>query len=84
MTSNFPQRNIERSKWRRTENPDVWKDQHGDIRNMTAKNPHDYRNGEGFQISNITQLTSFLPKTLQVCCITALTDTMVIIQTKGT
>ena len=31
---------------------------------MTAKNPHDYRNGEGFQISNITQLTSFLPKNI--------------------
>ena len=31
---------------------------------MTAKNPRDYRNGEGFQISNITQLTSFLPKNI--------------------
>ena len=31
---------------------------------MTAKNPREYRNGEGFQISNITQLTTFLPRNI--------------------
>ena len=64
MERHFPHRSNERSKWRRTENPNIWKDQHGDIRNMTAKDPREYRNGEGLQISNITQLETFLPRNI--------------------
>ena len=54
----------ERSKWKRTENLNIWKDQHGNIRNMTSKEPENYKNGDGFQISSVTQLTTFLPKNI--------------------
>ena len=54
----------ERSKWKRTENLNIWKDQRGNIRNMTSKEPENYKNGDGFQISSGTQLTTFLPKNI--------------------
>ena len=53
-----------RSKWERTENPKIWRDQHGNVRNMTSEDPSDFKNEDGYKISNITQLTSFLPKNI--------------------
>ena len=52
----------ERSKWKRTQNPLIWKDQQGNVRDMTSNEPDDYKNGEGFRISSIIQLRTFLPK----------------------
>ena len=54
----------ERSKWKRTENLDIWKDQHGNVRDMTSKEPEKYKNGDGLQILSVTQLTTFLPKNI--------------------
>ena len=50
----------ERSKWKRTKNPDVWKNQFGDIRDMSSNDPTFYKNGEGFRITGVTQF--FTPK----------------------
>ena len=55
---------MERSKWTRTENPRIWKDQFGHVKNMTSDNPCDYETGDGFKIFDITQVTSFLPKNI--------------------
>ena len=52
----------ERSKWKRTQNPLIWKDQQGNVRDMTSNEPDDYKNGEGFRISSIIQLRTFLPR----------------------
>ena len=57
-----------RSKWERTENPKIWRDQHGNVRNMTSEDPSDFKNGDGYKISDITQLTSFLPKNIANVC----------------
>ena len=57
-------RRSERSKWTRMDNPDVWIDQFGDIRDMSSKDPTYYKNGDGFRIQDRTQLTSFLPKNM--------------------
>ena len=52
-----------RSKWIRTDNPQIWKDQYGSLRNMSDSDPANYQNGDpGYQIAETTQLTSFLPK----------------------
>ena len=64
MKRNNPFVFIERSKWKRTENLNIWKDQHGNIRDMTSKEPENYKNGDGFRISSVTQLTTFLPKNI--------------------
>ena len=57
-------RRSERSKWKRMDNPDVWIDQFGDIRDMSSKDPTHYKNGEGFRIQDVTQLTTFLPRNM--------------------
>ena len=54
----------ERSKWKRTKNPDVWTNQFGDIRDMSSNDPTFYKNGEGFRIADVTQLTTFLPRNM--------------------
>ena len=54
----------ERSKWERTGNHCIWKDQFENVRDMTSKDPSGYKNGDGFQISNITQLETFLPRNI--------------------
>ena len=55
---------MERSRWSRTENLNIWKDQFGKVKNMTSENPRDYETGDGFKIFDITQLSSFLPKNM--------------------
>ena len=54
----------ERSKWKRTQNPLIWKDQQGNVRDMTSNEPDDYKYGEGFRISSIIQLRTFLPRNI--------------------
>ena len=56
---------VERSKWERTENPKIWRDQYNNVRNMTSEDPSDFKNGDGYKISNLTQLKSFLPKNIE-------------------
>ena len=51
---------MERSRWSRTENLNIWKDQFDNVKNMTSENPRDYETGDGFKIFDITQLSSFL------------------------
>ena len=62
----FSKRSVinERSKWKKTENPDVWKDQFGDIRDMSSNDPTCSKNGDGFRIADVTQLTTFLPRNI--------------------
>ena len=55
----------ERSKWKRTENPNIWKDQLGKVRDMTSHDPSGYKNEDGLKISNITQLETFLSRNIQ-------------------
>ena len=50
----------ERSKWKRTENQNIWKDHVGTARDMTSHNPSGNKNRDGSKISNITQLWTFL------------------------
>ena len=52
------------SKWERTNNPSIWKDQLGNMRDMTSDDPSKYKNEDGDIIANITQLSSFLPKNI--------------------
>ena len=54
----------ERSKWKRTENPNIWKDQLGKVRDMTSHDPSGYTNEDGLKISNITQLETFLSRNI--------------------
>ena len=54
----------ERSKWKRTQNPDVWQNQFGDIRDMSSNDPTFYKNGDGLRIAGSTQLVTFLPQNL--------------------
>ena len=54
----------DRSKWRRTDNQNIWKDQLGNLRDMTSHDPSGYKNGDGFKISSITQLGTFLPRNI--------------------
>ena len=54
----------ERSKWTRTENRNIWKDQLGNVRDMTSQDPRGYKNGDGSKILNITQLVTFLPRNI--------------------
>ena len=53
---------IERSRWKRTDNLEIWIDQYGRVRDMSSTNPGQFKRGDGCQISNITQLGTFLPK----------------------
>ena len=53
---------IERSRWKRTDNLDIWIDQYGRVRDMSSENPEQFKRGDGCQISNITQVRTFLPK----------------------
>ena len=55
---------MERSRWSRTDNLNIWKDQFDNVKNMTSENPRDYETGDGFKIFDITQLSSFLPKNM--------------------
>ena len=59
---------VVRSKWERTENPKIWRDQYDNVRNMTSEDPCHFKNGDGYKISNLTQLTSFLPKNIANVC----------------
>ena len=57
-----------RSKWERTNNPQIWRDQYDNVRNMTSEDPSDFKNGDDCKISNLTQLKSFLPKNIANVC----------------
>ena len=70
-----------RSKWERTNNPQIWRDQYDNVRNKTSEGPCDFKNGDGYKISNLTQLKLFIPKILQMCATMTPVGTVNIIQT---